>query len=55
MMVEKDFIKITEETFYKCPLCNKPLKGKTALKEHITMGHNITMETFKVFFNDYNY
>ena len=35
---------------YKCPLCNKPFKGKAALKEHITMGHNITMDMFKVFF-----
>ena len=49
-MVEKNVIKISEETFYKCPLCNEPLKGKAALKEHITMGHNITMEMFKVFF-----
>ena len=48
MMVEKNVIKINEDTFYKCPLCNKPLKGKAALKEHITIGHNITMDTFKI-------
>ena len=47
-MVEKNVIKINEDTFYKCPLCNKPLKGKAALKEHITTGHNITMDTFKI-------
>ena len=48
MMVEKGVIKITEETFYKCPMCNNPFQGKTALKEHITSGHNIAMDMLKM-------
>ena len=48
MMVEKGVIKITEETFYKCPMCNNPFQGKTALKKHITSGHNIAMDMLKM-------
>ena len=48
MMIEKGIIKITEQTFYKCPMCNNPFQGKTALKEHITSGHNIAMDMFKM-------
>ena len=48
MMVEKGVVKITEETFYKCPMCINPFHGKTALKEHITSGHNIAMDMLKM-------
>ena len=47
-MVEKGLIKISGETYYKCPMCNNPYKGKDALKEHVTSGHTIAMDMFEV-------